>query len=634
MRASGLLVLALTPLVGWAQCPPSCANPGGGKAATDCHAEFASPGLRNNYPSFDPAKPKPAKEVRCFDGDAGCDLDGQTNNVCVFDVDVCLRNADPALPACVPSDVTTVSVSSNSKPEPGALQAALNGLLPATTNVCTTGQQLTVPLKGPSRGVYKAGKGKVALRATTAAGTDSDAVKLVCVPRDWPSHGYNHANVRASSTEGVLSPANANLLTLKWDLQLPSGGFIGVTATPTVGFGLVYVASWNGKVYGVKQSNGAIAWTYNAGGVIGVQSTPTLTADGRLVFGDSNSVLHCISAKTGKLLWKVPLGGANDHFWASPQVVGNHVFVGTASHTDSPCAPGYMMSIDLDTGATAWRFRTVPDKICHNDTTLTCTTDAECGGAPGSCVDGCGAGITATVAASADGQTIYMGTVGSYTFPSIGDSETLFSIDAATGSINWKYRTQPGEQFADGPPYHDWGFLNGPMLIDGDDGAGGTRPLIVGGGKEGTLYAFNPTGALVWSRDLISPLPDFGAYGLFNGAIGWADNRIHAALNSPGPSWPAANDHMFAFSDLDGSTLWSKQIGESWAHIAIANGLVFAGDNGDSNFYVYDAANGTRLNTLTLPNSSSSGASIVNGVVYVGYGIFTGAGGVRAFALP
>ena len=67
--------------------------------------------LQLNYPSFDPAHPKPGKEVRCFDGDAGCDLDDAANHACVFDVDVCLRNSDPALPGCMPADVTGVSVS-------------------------------------------------------------------------------------------------------------------------------------------------------------------------------------------------------------------------------------------------------------------------------------------------------------------------------------------------------------------------------------------------------------------------------------------------------------------------------------------------------------------------------------------
>jgi hypothetical protein len=44
---------------------------------------------------------------------------------------------------------------------------------------------------------------------------------------------------------------------------------------------------------------------------------------------------------------------------------------------------------------------------------------------------------------------------------------------------------------------------------------------------------------------------------------------------------------------------------------------------------VHDAATGARLKTLPMQTSVLSGASVVDGVVYVGYG-----GGVVALGLP
>ena len=87
-----VLLGLLLPAVAFGVCPPSCPAPGGGAPAHDCHAEFAGDGVRLNYKPFNPARPKPGKELRCFDGDAGCDRDGVANNACVFDIDVCLRN--------------------------------------------------------------------------------------------------------------------------------------------------------------------------------------------------------------------------------------------------------------------------------------------------------------------------------------------------------------------------------------------------------------------------------------------------------------------------------------------------------------------------------------------------------------
>ena len=71
-------------------------------------------------------------------------------------------------------------------------------------------------------GRFKLAKKKVKLVATTATGVDSDILKLTCVPRGWPSHGYDRRNSRATPLETVLSPANASGLVQKWNLDLQS----------------------------------------------------------------------------------------------------------------------------------------------------------------------------------------------------------------------------------------------------------------------------------------------------------------------------------------------------------------------------------------------------------------------------
>src|SRR5690242_9576116 len=184
VAAAVLAAPLAAPLAAFATCPPSCAIPGGGAPTTDCQAEFAGSGLRLNYKPFDPLRPKPGKEVRCFDGDAVCDVDDTVDNACTFDVDVCLRNPDPALPLCTPVDVTSVSVGgATNDPDLAALQSALTALLPATSNVCTSGRTLHVPLKGPdARGRFKLAKKKVKLTTMTTTGVvDVDTLKLTCI---------------------------------------------------------------------------------------------------------------------------------------------------------------------------------------------------------------------------------------------------------------------------------------------------------------------------------------------------------------------------------------------------------------------------------------------------------------------
>src|SRR5205085_4556321 len=148
------LAMLVSPQISSADCP-DCPVKGGGSPKSDCHVELASGVLRANYPFY----PKKGKEIRCFDGD-GCDLDGVANNSCTFDVNVCLHNPDPSLADCTPATVTAVTVDDvEDFPALSGLQTAVNALLPASTNVCTTGQTITIPLEGPDdEGVYAATK--------------------------------------------------------------------------------------------------------------------------------------------------------------------------------------------------------------------------------------------------------------------------------------------------------------------------------------------------------------------------------------------------------------------------------------------------------------------------------------------
>src|SRR6185369_9879250 len=123
----------------------------------------------------------------------------------------------------------------------------------------------------------------------------------------------------------------------------------------------------------------------------------------------------CLDALTGRELWRHGIGvDPADTVWASPEIANGRVFVGVASASDSPCVQGRLVALDLDTGAELWTLKTIPDRICDNDTAVACTTNDECGG--GTCVAGKGGGITASVAIDRSGEVVYMNTVGCFTF--------------------------------------------------------------------------------------------------------------------------------------------------------------------------------------------------------------------------
>jgi hypothetical protein len=145
------------------------------------------------------------------------------DGTCTFDIDISLHNAHHALPACTPATVTAVTFQGTDDPDIAAAQTAVNALLPASTNVCTTGQALHVAWLRGDDATLSAVTKQVALSATAEGGaTDDDSLTVTRVPHGWPSHGYDYANRRASPLETVLTPENAANLSVKWRFDVRS----------------------------------------------------------------------------------------------------------------------------------------------------------------------------------------------------------------------------------------------------------------------------------------------------------------------------------------------------------------------------------------------------------------------------
>jgi outer membrane protein assembly factor BamB len=635
-------------------CQDGSCFPGGGKAATDCFAEFE--GAHPNSPFPTPTKQKPKKEVRCFDGDAGCDLDGEVNGSCRFPADVCLFTADPNLPECSAAQVTAATASAKQSADGGAaLQTALGALLPAGATTCTDGVGVDVPLKVNGKGVQKQRSVTLNVKATTASGKDSDKLKLTCLPRLWPTQNYDSYNRRATERTAI-TPANAAGLVEKWTFTTGAG----VTSTPTVSDKMVYVTSWDGLLSAVDRKSGKLKWSFDTEGSV-IQSSATLTPDGRVLFGDSQANVFCLDAKKGTLLWErnveiLP----QDHIWGSPTVVNNRVFVPIASDGDNPCTKGRLEALDLDTGAPLWTARTAPDRVCEDDTTVGCTIDPDCPsgrcvgmcagdrgtacvddlecGASGPCQDAIGGGVTATPATDPTGETVFMASVGCYTGPRIGNADRMFRIRAATGEIEWALPDFGPEDFGSPNPYNDYGFLNGPIVVNGP------TPVLVAASKDGKLYALDAgTGAEVWTEtvgDVSLATDGFAGFGLFNGHPALANGRLFTSLNQFNDGSPDPIVHTQAFDLASGDNDWvaSLDIGPTWGVVSVGGGVVFVGSanlfGASQEFYAFDASDGAHLATFPLPSQSASGASIVDRELFVGFGIIGDAGGLRAYELP
>lgn len=451
----------------------------------------------------------------------------------------------------------------------------------------------------------------------------------------------------------TITTGNVASLELLWDVKTAGG----VTSAPLVTDDFVYVASWDSALHALDPDTGEEKWRFDADGFL--VANPTLVEGGDLVFGDWLSNVYRVNARTGELVWKVTTADpAVDSIWAPVSVAGGRVFVGVASHTDVPCTKGRTVALDLETGETLWERVNVPDKICDDDTETECASDADCGG--GTCIEALGAGVTATPAPDAAGEYVYVNSVGCYTFPSVGDSDAMMKLDAETGETLWLHRVDPPEQFgycSDAPPlecstdgmcsprggictekpnYHDFGFLNGPLLVE-VPGLNGPEMLVVSGSKNGTLYAFDSDdGDIVWKNEVVpTPVsPGFAGWGVFNGALGYDGRYVYAALHGPIPDPDPNRPNLQAYDPRDGSTVWTAEFPRSWAHAAVQNDIVIAGNNDETAFFCHDAQTGERLAEFPLPTTTVSKAAVVGDRLYIGYGLTTNPGGMRAYRLP
>ena len=609
LLAVALLTLALVDLgPAWGACSATYNVPGGGPEETDCHAEFGSPALFLNYPPLNPANPKKRRQVRCFDGEPGCDTDGVVNGVCNFPIDVCLRNADPAL-ACIPADVTSVTVdnkpvgSPKYSPELAALQTALNALLPATSCACTSGQALPVALNGDGK---RPGRRTVKVSATAGAATDTDRLKLFCVPHGWPSHGYDHANHRASATEATISPANANQLVPAWQWA-PGGGF---TSTPTVGNGLVYATAWGGSVYALKAKTGALVWQYDAGASL--QSSATLTADGRVLVGDSQR-RRPLSQREDR---RAPLEERRSATRRSTTSGRRRRSPTTASSSASRRTPTTRARSGRSDRArprhrapSSGRGRPSPTRSATTTRRSACTSDADCGtrhlraraAAPAS---------PRRVAVDPTGETVYVNTGRLLHLPvdrrlrldhssstprparrcgRPASSRPSSSAPAATTQLDCSptlgsRAPRPGRAASALPRLrlpertHCWST---PTTASAARGRSSSRGARTARSTRSTPPTGRPRGRTSCAPTPVTP--GFAGFGLFNGAVGYANGRFYAALNDHIPADHARTEASLGVQrgrrvDSSGTT----RSAPAGAASAIANGVVFVGANGIS----------------------------------------------------
>jgi alcohol dehydrogenase (cytochrome c) len=189
----------------------------------------------------------------------------------------------------------------------------------------------------------------------------------------------------------------------------------------------------------------------------------------------------CLNAKTGQEKWHKEIASFALQYFSTmaPIVIGDHLIVGTGDDLDEP---GYLQSMDPETGELQWRFYAVPTKAGDPGLDTWASLDAASHG-----------GGNIWVPGSYDPEThLYIFGTGNptaaYTSGKRGPGANLYTcaiiaVNVETGKMAWYYQNSPHDT-------HDYDSAQTPILVDGQiDGK--PRKLVLTGARNGYFFTLD-----------------------------------------------------------------------------------------------------------------------------------------------
>ncbi len=312
----------------------------------------------------------------------------------------------------------------------------------------------------------------------------------------WSSPAVADGVVFVGSYDGRLYALDASTGAKLW--QRKTGD--SIWSSPAVAGGVVFVGSGDGNLYALDASTGATLWSYATGGPL--DSSPAV-ADGVVYVGASKGTVYALNAATGAKLWSHPTGGG--FVFSSPAVANGIVYVG-ADHLDQQFAPhpGSLYALDAATGAQVWKY----------------DLDQEVDSSP-----------------AVAGGIVYVGCF----------DGSVRALDASTGAELWSYQT-------------DGGVWSSPAVAGG---------VVYVGSQDGSLYALDAlTGAKLWSYPTGGPVDSSPAV---------ANGVVYVGSTNP------LGDDLYALDASTGAKLWGYKTADSRgveSSPAVADGVVHVGTMG------------------------------------------------------
>jgi glucose dehydrogenase len=172
----------------------------------------------------------------------------------------------------------------------------------------------------------------------------------------WPTFNGDYSGKRFS-TLSQINQSNVRSLTLAWVLPTQS---VAIKSMPLEVNGILYFTTPD-NVWAADARSGRIVWHYyreSQGGHIGNRGVGMYKE--WLYFETPDCHLISLNAKDGKVRWDIELADPKLGYFSTMAalVIRDHVIVGVSG--DATDIPGFLESVQPDTGKVEWRWNTEP----------------------------------------------------------------------------------------------------------------------------------------------------------------------------------------------------------------------------------------------------------------------------------
>jgi alcohol dehydrogenase (cytochrome c) len=353
----------------------------------------------------------------------------------------------------------------------------------------------------------------------------------------WPVYSGDYTGKRYSSLKQI-NQGNVKNLTLAWTRRLTNGdspgaivggagpdfysGTTQIKGAILQANGVLYVTTPD-NVWALDAQDGREIWHYvwKTRGGTHIDNRGVGIWNSYLFFVTPDDYLVSLDIATGRERFSKEIVSFQQQYFLTiaPTVIDNHVLIGTGNDLD---VPGFLMSLDPETGKEQWRTYMVPMNPGDPGLETWKSLDAARHGGGHPWVPG-----------SFDPETrLYILGSGNptpaYTSAPRGEGLdnlytcALVAINVDTGKIAWHYQTSPHDT-------HDWDSAQTPVLVDGEIN-GRPRKLVLTAARNGYFFTVDRvTGEHI-------------ATGRFSESANWAKG-----LNAKGqPVRDPAKDHHIA----------------------------------------------------------------------------------------